>query len=70
MKMKVQELQAGDQFTQENHGELIRFEVLAVESLGRQCRVWFQSHLGRDNACYSAKAYIPATRVNEICMAA
>ncbi|WP_374353006.1 hypothetical protein [Chitinimonas sp.] len=60
--MKVQELQAGDRFTQENHGELISFEVLAVESLGRQCRVWFESQLGRDSACYNAKAYIPATR--------
>lgn len=60
--MKIKELQAGDHFTQEKHGELIDFEVLAVEPLGRQCRVVFQSKLGQDSACYEADAYLPATR--------
>lgn len=61
--MKVQDLQPGDHFTQEKRGELVEFEVLAVEPIGsRQCRVWFESQLGRDSADYFASAYVPATR--------
>ncbi|QDQ27136.1 hypothetical protein FNU76_12610 [Chitinimonas arctica] len=60
--MKVQELKVGDQFVQENHGEAIRFEVLAVEQVGRQFQVWFQSRLGQGSARYNGNAYLPGTR--------
>ncbi|GLR12068.1 hypothetical protein QWZ03_15580 [Chitinimonas viridis] len=60
--MKVQELKAGDHFVQDRHGESIRFEVLAVECVGRQFQVSFQSRLGQGSARYFGNAYLPGTR--------
>jgi hypothetical protein len=67
--MKVQELKVGDRFTQEKGGEEVRFEVLAIESIGRYCRVLFDSPLGRDSACYSANAYLPGLRLESMAVA-
>ncbi|QNM97051.1 hypothetical protein [Chitinimonas koreensis] len=60
--MIVQELKPGDRFTQDRHGETIRFEVLSVEQVGRQYQVRFQSQFGQDSARYHGKAYLPITR--------
>ncbi|GAB3260478.1 hypothetical protein [Chitinimonas naiadis] len=60
--MIIQHLKAGDHFTQESHGEAIRFEVVAVEQIGSQYQVWFNSKLGMSDARYSGKAYLPCVR--------
>ncbi|HEY9101678.1 hypothetical protein [Chitinimonas sp.] len=60
--MFIQQLKAGDHFTQENHGEAIRFEVLAIEQIGSQFQVWFRSKLGLSDARYHGKAVLPCVR--------
>jgi len=60
--MKVQELKAGDHFVQDNHGQAVHFEVIAVERIGRQYQVSFRSNLGQGSARYYGNAYLPGTR--------
>ncbi|MDK2125708.1 hypothetical protein [Parachitinimonas caeni] len=56
--MIIKELQPGDRFIQNHHGENICFEVIAINPVGRQYEVSFRSQLGEASAYYPGNAHI------------
>lgn len=59
--MIIRDLKVGDHFTQELRGEHVQFQVLSVETLGRQVQLELESRLGRGTARYMGQAFVPGT---------
>ncbi|WP_028453852.1 hypothetical protein [Chitinilyticum litopenaei] len=60
--MIIRDLQPGDCFAQHLDGQTVRFEVIAIQTTGRQIQVTFRSPMGISSANYHRNAYIAASR--------
>ncbi len=54
----IRDLKVGDHFTQQQQGQTLRFHVLAIEAVGRQVEILFDTDEGAQRVRYANRAVL------------
>ncbi len=58
----IRDLKVGDHFTQQQQGQTLRFHVLAIEAVGRQVEILFDTAEGAQRVRYANRAVLAGTQ--------